>query len=80
MGWQTTVVVNNDALGYIEEDPEFGKNLVRAILKLNHPHNRSIPVHAGGMSPAAKVIEQHDSEYAVTVEMQHGTGKVVPEE
>jgi len=34
MGWNSTVVVMNDALGYIEEDPEFGTKLARAISKL----------------------------------------------
>jgi len=36
MGYNTTVVVMNDALGSIEKDPEFGKNLVRAVLRAVH--------------------------------------------
>lgn len=33
MGFNTTVVVMNDALGTIKDDPEFGKELASAISK-----------------------------------------------
>lgn len=44
MGYNTTVLVLNDSLGAIEEDPEFGKNLARTIYRMYDDRNsRDVP-------------------------------------
>ena len=67
MGWNTTVVVMNDALGDIEKDAEFGKKLVAAIngLSLREERDKGINVSATNGNSiscnAATVIETHDN-------------------
>jgi hypothetical protein len=83
MGWNTTVVVLNDALGYIEEDPEFGKKLARAILGLSAPPDRqrcdvSARRPRGGVhANAATVVETHHADAVVTVDVGGNTAVVV---
>lgn len=67
MGFNTTVVVLNDALGTIENDPKFGKRLADAIAKLSISNGEGIDVAAhtpaGGIHcNAATVIETHHAE------------------
>ena len=62
MGWNTTVLVMNDALGNIEADKDFGAKLAQAIYALS-TSDKGIDVSAvkGGSIHvnAATVIEQH---------------------
>ena len=62
MGFNTTVIVRNDALGNIEEDPEFGKNLARAIMHLSVSQGRSVDVSSKGHCNAASAIETHHAD------------------
>ena len=62
MGYNTTVVVLNDALGNIEEDPEFGKNLARAIMQLSVSRGRPVDVSSKGHVNAATAIETHHAD------------------
>lgn len=74
MGYNTTVIVLNDALDHIANDPEFGKTLARAISQLGsgRPGIRGIDVpacrydnegHVCGMHiNAATVIETHHAD------------------
>jgi len=71
MGFNTTVVVLNDALGYIEDDPDFGKNLARAISEVGGRGGR-VDVAArssrGGVHcNAATVVETHHADSTVIV-------------
>jgi len=68
MGYNTTVVVYNDALGAIEKDPGFGKNLVKAIGQVFRGDGR-IDVPSGSHANAAMVVETHhaDSTSLITV-------------
>lgn len=74
MSCNITVVVMNDALGHIEEDPEFGKKLVQAILGFGDPEKgQNSDVSAKRMSgtvhpKAATVIGAHGNEDVVTGE------------
>lgn len=66
MGFNTTVVVLNDALDQIEKDPEFGKNLGNAIRRLTvNPNGIDIP--AGCHCNAAHVVETHHADFATVV-------------
>jgi len=62
MGWNSTVVVMNDALGYIEEDPEFGTKLARAISKLMVLDWRAIMEGRMTKKEAYAALKQKDAE------------------
>jgi hypothetical protein len=61
MGWNTTVVVLNDALNEIEQDPEFGKKIKQAATSLL-VRSGPIELSAGRIANAASVIESHPSD------------------
>ena len=66
MGFNTTVLVLNDALTEIENDPEFGKKLVAGIRKLGstggiHPGPVNVPV--GNHANPVTVIETHHADW-----------------
>lgn len=64
MGHNATVVVMVDALHDIEKDPDFGKNLVAAIMHLSVvPHGTHVDVPALNHANAATVIESHHADY-----------------
>lgn len=76
MGFNTTVVVLNDALDEIERDPKFGKNLVQAILECGCTGK---PVNVSSMNHgnAAKVIESHHADYDVLIKVGGNRGEVI---
>lgn len=69
MGFNTTVVLFNDALHQIRDDKEFGRNLYDAALSLPSEFRRLRDVPAGNHCNAAYVVEQHhaDSMHAVLI-------------
>lgn len=73
MGYNTTVVVLNDALGNIESDSEFGRNLARAISQVSR--GEPVDVASRNHCNAATVIETHhaDQTAIVTVGGNYGT-------
>lgn len=79
MGWNTTVVVMNDALGNIETDPEFGKRLAQAIKQVTRGEKVDVAAHGkhGIHCNAATVIESHHADYDVLVKVGGNTGFVV---
>lgn len=58
MGFNSTVLVRNDALGCIEKDPEFGKKIADAIHRLSH-ERKGIDIGSGFNVNAATVVETH---------------------
>jgi hypothetical protein len=79
MGFNTTVVVLNDALHYIERDPDFGKKLVAAIMSVGC-YNKPVDVSAMGHRNAASVIECHHADHDVYVKVGGNYGEVVAPE
>lgn len=76
MGFNSTVVVLNDALHEIRNDPEFGKNLYDAVMGLSlRPDQRSRDIPAGYHVNAASAIETHhaDQMHAILVGGNCGT-------
>jgi hypothetical protein len=81
MGFNTTVVVMNDALTDIEFDPDFGKNLAAAIRNIScfggpinvATHSTKCGVHCNPVS----VIETHHADYDVLVRVGGNRGEVV---
>lgn len=78
MGYNTTVVVLNDALGAIAEDAEFGKRLAEAINRVSRGKPVSVAAHGkyGIHCNAALVVETHHADYDVTVVVGGNTGRV----
>jgi hypothetical protein len=66
MGYNTTVIVMNDALSEIEKDPEFVKKLVAAILKVAS-YGKPVDVPAGGHCNPVTVIETHHADNTTLV-------------
>lgn len=78
MGCNTSVIVINDALEDIENDPLFGKKLVAAIRERNrNPKGRPIDVSASNHCNAASVIETHHADQTSVVLIGGNTAKVV---
>jgi len=61
MGWNTSVVLLNDALNEIEGDPEFGRKIKHAASSL-FVRSGPIEVSAGRIPNAATVIASHQSD------------------
>jgi len=84
MGYNTTVLVLNDALHEIERDPQFGKKLAAAIsglslgidTKTGRPY-RSQDVSAGMYCNAATAIEQHHASGIAVVAVGGNCGSVI---
>ena len=60
MGFNSTVIVLNDALHQIAEDKEFGKKVADAISGLSV--GRKVDISSGGHCNAATVIETHHAD------------------
>lgn len=76
MGYNTTVVVINDALDQIEKDPNFGKNLASAIREAAHLPNTRVDVPAGNHCNAAQVVECHHADQSILVTVGGNMGLV----
>lgn len=74
MGYNTSVIVMNDALGEIERDPDFGKKLSRACSAIFAPGRRRQDVSAMGHCNAATVIESHHADAVHLVAMGGNIG------
>lgn len=66
MGYNSTVLVLNDALNEIANDPQFGKNLADAIQRLSlskkHRGKYGVDIGAGNHANAATAIETHHAD------------------
>lgn len=74
MGLNTTVVVLNDALHEIKDDPEFGAKLYRACIEKRDGSPEYIS--AGSYCTAAVVVETHHADHNVLVRVGGNTGAV----
>ena len=77
MGYNTTVIVMNDALGQIEKDPEFGKSLSRAISHLSVSRGRPVDVSSGGHCNAATAIESHHADRYIATAIGGNMGVIL---
>lgn len=64
MGYNSTLVVYNDALDCISKDPNFGKKVKDAIMSLNSPISRQY-ISSGMHHTAAIAIETHHADHLI---------------
>lgn len=76
MGYNTTLVVYNDALDQIAKDPEFGKKLANAISRVG-AYGEPVDVSAGNHANAARVIESHHADTSTIVAIGGNDGTVI---
>lgn len=83
MGFNTTVVIYNDSLHDIENDPEFGKKLAQAVLE-HGGGSKSVNVFARGVrdqgvssSQAGVVVDSHHSDETALIAVGGNTAAVI---
>jgi hypothetical protein len=78
MGFNSTVVVMNDALDMIRDDPQFGERLYRAVLEVGRGKPVDVSAHTkrGIHCNAATVVESHHADYDVFVKVGGNYGEV----
>ena len=76
MGFNTTIVVYNDALSSIKDDKKFGATLYDAIMENYRTKSKEtfFTSFGHGSQTAGQVIEQHHSSGNVLVEVGGNTG------
>jgi hypothetical protein len=79
MGFNTTIIILNDALESIAADPKFGKMLRDAVLKAVSQKDCPVRLWAGN-SDAGSVIETHHADQDVMVSVGGNTGIVVKDD
>jgi hypothetical protein len=62
MGYNSTLIVLNDALHQISEDKDFGKKVADAISHLQVSHGEQVGIHSGGHCNAATAVESHHAD------------------
>ena len=78
MGLNTTVVILNDGLAQIENDPDFGKNLVQAIQNLASGKKQTLYASDGRCSGnVGEVVETHHADFGVSVRVGGNCGVIL---
>jgi len=78
MGNQATVIILTDHLDLIRDDPEFGRNLVSAILKVNYKGPEDIYAHTEHCTAGVgSVIECHHCDQAVAIVATNASATVL---
>ena len=68
MGNQATVIILTDHLDLISKDPDFAKNLVQAILKVNYKDPVDLYAHSNHCSASVgTVVECHHCDQTVAI-------------
>jgi hypothetical protein len=75
MGYNSTVVVMNDALNAIKRDPGFGESLSKACLEVIR--GKRVDVSSNGHVNAATVLESHHADHLVPLLVGGNTGYVI---
>jgi hypothetical protein len=77
MGWNSTLVVLNDALHQIKEDKSFGEKVYNAVGKLSLLPNCSglVDISAGNHVNAAHAVETHHADRTALVAVGQNYGR-----
>lgn len=62
MGFNTTLVIMNDALHMIEKDVDFGKKVAEAAYKFGCYGDKEVDIPSGGHCNAATVVDCHHAD------------------
>lgn len=76
MGYNATVIVMVDALDAIAKDPDFGKKLSDAVMKVSN-HNEPQDISSFGHCNAATVIESHHADHSALIAIGGNYGTVI---
>jgi hypothetical protein len=74
MGFNTTVVFNNDAVHCMEDDPEIGRKLHQAICMVSS--GSKVDVHTKG-GTVATVIETHHADITTVIAVGNNDGEQI---
>lgn len=76
MGYNTTIVIYNDALHSIKDDKNFGSTLYDAIIENYRSKQKEtfFTSFGNGSQTAGQVIEQHHADQNVLIEVGGNTG------
>jgi hypothetical protein len=86
MGYNTTVVIMNDALEDIRKDPNFGENLVQAVLESvryrtteldDRGFHHIVDIPAGNHANAGHVVESHHADGTHLVQVGGNLGQSI---
>ena len=77
MGFNSTVIVLNDALNEIEQDRGFGRKVAEAIRELDFSGNRHIDISSGCHCNAASAVETHHADQTAVVSIGGNCGQVL---
>ncbi len=75
MGFNSTLVVMNDALDSIKDDKELGEKIYHAVMKLSL--QQSTDINCGGHVNAITAIESHHASRVVSVLVGGNYGKAI---
>lgn len=78
MGFNATLIVLLDALGEIEKDKDFGKNVAEAISRVSlRPQKNMVDIRSGNHLNAASVVESHHADSTVVLAVGGNCGSVL---
>jgi len=75
MGYNTTVVVRNDALEDIEKDKGFGKKLSEGVRRVFKPPYWIVEIPAGSHANAIQVVESHHADLMEVIAVGGNLGR-----
>jgi hypothetical protein len=77
MGFNSTLLILNDALDLIEKDPEFGKKVAQAIQEFGCYGKERKDIGVSGHGNAASVIDCHHADTSTLILVGGNYGTVV---
>jgi len=76
VGFNSTIIVMNDALHEIKEDPDFGRKVYEGISKISR-RNGFENIRSGCFGNAATVIETHHADQQCVVSVGGNTAEIL---
>lgn len=77
MGYNATLVIANDALNDIAQDPLFGQKVADAAMAMAHNPGQRVDIPSGSWANAAHLVEQHHADHTVLVAVGGNLGTVL---
>jgi hypothetical protein len=67
MGYNSTIVIVNDAIDMIANDKDFGKSVANAIRSMSMTQGQRVDIASGNHCNAAHLVEIHHADESVVV-------------